>query len=71
MVYELTNAEKQGIVEQHLKNIAFSEYNLLLSLTAEQSLENPSSTNLLSLNKQQDDLQAQKDALLAELDSLA
>jgi hypothetical protein len=70
MVYELTNEEKQGIVEQHLKNIAFSEYNLLLSLTAEQALENPSSANLLSLNKQQEDLQAQKDALLLELNSL-
>lgn len=71
MVYELTNEEKQGIVEQHLKNISFSEYNLALSLTAEQALQNPSSTNLLSLNKQQEDLEAQKVALLAELNSLS
>lgn len=71
MVYELTNEEKTAIVEQHLKNIAFSEYNLDLSLTAEQALQNPSSSNLLSLNSQKDDLQAQKDALLVELDSLA
>jgi hypothetical protein len=71
MVYELTNEEKKGIVEQHLKNIAFSEYNLDLSLTAEEALQNPSSANLLSLNSQKDDLQAQKDALLAELNSLA
>ena len=70
MVYELTNEEKIGIVEQHLKNIAFSEYNLNLSLTAEEALQNPSSSNLLSLNSQKDDLQAQKDALLVELDSL-
>jgi hypothetical protein len=71
MVYELTNEEKKGIVEQHLKNIAFSEYNLTLSLTAEEALENPSSSNLLSLNSQKDDLEAQKSALLAELNSLA
>lgn len=70
MVYELTNEEKRGIVEQHLKNIAFSEYNLDLSLTAEEALQSPSSANLISLNSQKDDLQAQKDALLAELDSL-
>jgi hypothetical protein len=70
MVYELTNEEKKGIVEQHLKNIAFSEYNIDLSLTAEEALQNPSSANLLSLNSQKDDLQAQKDALLLELDSL-
>ena len=70
MVYELTNQEKQGIVEQHLKNIAFSAYNLMLSLTAEEALENPSSANLLSLNSQKDDLEAQKAALLSELNSL-
>ena len=70
MVYELTNEEKKGIVEQHLKNIAFSEYNLILSLTAEQALENPSSTNMTSLTKQQEDLEAQKSALLLELNSL-
>jgi hypothetical protein len=70
MVYELTNQEKQGIVEQHLKNISFSEYNLMLSLTAEEALQNPSSANLLSLNSQKDDLEAQKSALLSELNSL-
>ena len=70
MVYELTNLEKQGIVEQHLKNIAFSEYNLDLSLTAEEALTNPSSSTLLSLNSQKADLEAQKTALLAELNSL-
>jgi hypothetical protein len=70
MVYELTNEEKKGIVEQHLKNIAFSEYNLILSLTAEQALENPNSTNMTSLTKQQEDLEAQKSALLLELNSL-
>jgi hypothetical protein len=71
MVYELTNEEKRGIVEQHLKNLAFSEYNLDLSLTAEQALQNPSNSNLLSLNSQKDDLAAQRSALLAELNSLA
>lgn len=71
MVYELTTEEKTGIIEQHLKNIAFSEYNLDLSLTAEQALQNPSSSTILSINSQKDDLQAQKDALLAELESLA
>jgi hypothetical protein len=70
MVYELTNEEKRGIVEQHLKNIAFSEYNLVLSLTSEEALENPNSANLLSLNSQKDDLEAQRAALLTELNSL-
>lgn len=71
MVYELTNEEKIGIVEQHLKNISFSEYNLDLSLVAEEALPNPSTSTLDSINSQKDDLQAQKDALLAELNSLA
>lgn len=71
MVYELTSEEKQGIIEQHLKNIAFAEYNVMLSLKAEEALGNPGSTNLLSLIKQQEDFEAQKSALLLELNSLA
>lgn len=71
MTIELNNQEKIGIVEQHLKNIAFSEYNLTLSLIAEEALTNPSSSNLLSLNGQKADLEAQKSALIAELNSLS
>jgi hypothetical protein len=71
MTIELSNEEKIGIVEQHLKNIAFSEYNLTLSLIAEEAVTNPSSSNLLSLNSQKSDLEAQKSALLQELNSLS
>jgi hypothetical protein len=68
---ELTNEEKSVIVLQHLKNIAYSEYNAILSLAQEQALSEPNNKNIQDLNNQISDIVAQKQILQDELDSLS
>ena len=41
MTVELTVEEKTAIIEQHLKNIAYSEYNAILSLAEAQAVAEP------------------------------
>lgn len=71
MSIELTNEEKTRVVLQHIKNVAYSEYNLTLSLVEAQSVLEPNTELVLSLTKQLEDSVAQKQALQDELDSLA
>jgi hypothetical protein len=71
MTVELTVEEKTAIIQQHLKNIAYSEYNLILSLAEAQAVTTPNSENILSLNNQLSDSLAKKQVLQDELDSLA
>ena len=63
MTYELTNAEKISIIDQHLKNLEYNRYNLQVSI-----LELTSATNL----KQEsiDDIQAQIDSIVAQQTAL-
>jgi hypothetical protein len=68
---DLTNEEKSVIVLQHLKNIAYSEYNAVLSLAQEQALSEPNNKNIQVLTDQLSDILAQKQVLQEELDSLA
>ena len=68
---ELTNEEKSVIVLQHLKNIAYSEYNAILSLAQEQALSEPNDKNIQTLTNQLSDIVAQKQVLQDELDSLS
>ena len=68
---ELTNEEKSVIVLQHLKNIAYSEYNAILSLAQEQALSEPNDKNIQTLTNQLSDIIAQKQVLQDELDSLS
>jgi hypothetical protein len=68
---ELTNEEKSVIVLQHLKNIAYSEYNAILSLAQEQALSEPNDKNIQTLTNQISDIIAQKQILQDELDSLS
>jgi hypothetical protein len=68
---ELTNEEKSVIVLQHLKNIAYSEYNAILSLAQEQALSEPNNKNIETLTNQLSDIVAQKQILQDELDSLS
>jgi hypothetical protein len=68
---DLTNEEKSVIVLQHLKNIAYSEYNAVLSLAQEQALSEPNNKNIQALTDQLSDILAQKQVLQEELDSLA
>jgi hypothetical protein len=68
---ELTNEEKSVIVLQHLKNIAYSEYNAVLTLAQEQALVVPNQKNIQTLTDQLSDILAQKQVLQDELDSLS
>lgn len=68
---ELTNEEKTVIVLQHLKNIAYSEYNAILSLAQEQALSEPNDKNIQTLTSQISDIIAQKQILQDELNSLS
>lgn len=68
---ELTNEEKSVIVLQHLKNIAYSEYNAILSLAQEQALAEPNEKNIKTLTDQLSDIISQKQILQEELDSLS
>jgi hypothetical protein len=71
MTIELTAEEKITIVEQHMKTIAYSEYNAQLSLAEEQAISSPNENNITTLTNQIADILAQKQVLQSELDSLS
>jgi hypothetical protein len=64
----LPASEKKSIVEQHLKNVAYSEYNLTLSINEANAVAEINQPNLDSLNSQLSDILAQKAVLQQELD---
>jgi hypothetical protein len=70
MSIELTNEEKIQVVEQHLRNLLYSEYNINLSMTENKAVAMPDQSSIDSLNLQLTDLNAKKVALQAELDKL-
>ena len=70
MTYELTNQEKIDIINQHLKNLEYSVFNLSLSVVEEQAAATPNTENIASLNAQISEVNAKKTALLAELSEL-
>jgi hypothetical protein len=70
MAIELTPEEKIGIIEQHLKNVLYSEYNAQLSLIEANALSEPIQTNIDAINLQLKDIAAQKDILQKEINSL-
>jgi uncharacterized coiled-coil DUF342 family protein len=70
MTISLTPEEKKTIVEQHMKTIAFSEYNLSLSLIEANAMTEKNQTNIDSLNSQMQDVVAQKAVLQSELDDI-
>ena len=71
MTIELTAEEKNTIVQQHIKTVAYAEYNAILSLAEAQAVATPNADSIASLNKQLQDVTAQKQVLQDELDSLA
>ena len=71
MAIELTVEEKTTIVEQHLKTVAYAEYNAMLSLAEAQAVAIPNTENIASLTKQLSDIVLQKQVLEDELNSLA
>jgi chaperonin cofactor prefoldin len=70
MSIELTNDEKIQVVEQHLRNIIYGEYNINLSIKENQSVAMPDQSSIDSLNLQLADLSAKKAALESELSKL-
>lgn len=70
MTSMLTNEEKAAIVNQHIKNVEYSIYNVELSVVAENAVASPDADKITSLNNQLSDLTAQKTALEAELSAL-
>jgi len=67
----LTNQEKIDIVNQHLKNVNYSLYNLSLSVVEENAVSEPNSDSIANLNAQISDLNAKTTTLEAELQSLS
>ena len=61
----LTNEEKAAIVNQHIKNLEYSKFNLELSLVEENAVA--SSDSIVSLESQLTELGLKKTALLEEL----
>jgi len=70
MTYELTNEEKAAIVNQHIKNLEYSIYNLQVSLVEENAVSAPDADKVSSLNNQISEASTKKTALLAELSDL-
>lgn len=67
----LTNEEKAGIVEQHLKSVSYSLYGAQLDLIEAQAISNADSEVINSINLRISDLNAKSNALQEELDSLS
>jgi hypothetical protein len=70
MTYELTNAEKISIIDQHLKNLEYNRYNLEISVLELTSGTNPKQESITDIQAQIDSIIAQQTALNAEIASL-
>jgi len=70
MAYELTNDEKISIINQHLKNLEYSKYNLKISLLemGSGSVTNPG--NIKDVEAQIDSINDKQKALNQEIDIL-
>jgi hypothetical protein len=67
---ELTNEEKQNIVNQHIRSIVTNLYNLEISLIAEQAVQSPRESVVTTLNSEVAQETLRYNALLTELQSL-
>jgi hypothetical protein len=66
----LSNEEKAGIINQHLKNLHYNKFNLEISIIEETSKATPETAALTNLNTQIADFNSRITALEAELDKL-
>lgn len=67
---ELTNEEKIGILNQHIKNVLINKYNVQIAVIAEESATVIDQTKINDLNSQMSSEQSKYNALLLELESL-
>jgi len=70
MTTDLTVEEKITIIEQHIRNIAYSKYNTEMSLLELDSVATQNIDLIASLNNQISDYVKQIAALKSEMDSL-
>ena len=66
----LSNEEKTGIINQHLKNLHYNKFNIEMSIIEENAKTTPETEALANLNTQLADLDSRIEALDAELDKL-
>ena len=67
---ELTENEKAGIINRHIKECVTSIFELNLELIAENAVESPNQTTLNNINDELERQNARKTALLAEYEKL-
>lgn len=70
MTIELTNEEKLGILNQHLKSVDYTIYGLQLDLIEAQASETPDAVQISSINGRITSANAKREALVEERDSL-
>lgn len=66
----LTDNEKAGIINSHIRNIEVNKYNAETLITAEQALETPNSDFITLQNGRISQFDSQIDALKSELAKL-
>ena len=66
----LSNEEKAGIINQHLRNLHYNKFNLEISIVEETAKATPETAALTNLNTQIADFDSRITALEAELDKL-
>lgn len=71
MTIELTNEEKATIINSHMKNLAYNNYNLNVSLVEENAKSELNQVRIDSLNADIVDTNAQLAALQKQLDALS
>ena len=70
MTIELTNEEKLGIVEQHIKSVNYALYGLKLDLLELNATASPDASQVLNINTRITAATAKRAALVTERDSL-
>jgi hypothetical protein len=66
----LSNEEKTGIINQHLKNLHYNKFNIEISIVEENAKSTPEAELLANLNTQLADINSRIEALEAELEKL-
>jgi len=70
MTIELTNEEKLGIIEQHMKSIDYGIYGIELDLIEINAIAVPDASQIANLNTRLTALNAKRAALVTEKNSL-
>lgn len=71
MTYELTNEEKEAVINQHSRSLEYAKYNIHVSLKVENAVSTPNTTTITDLNTQLADINAKLVVLAEELTLIA